>query len=175
VAKSRVKVTERGPGFAKLAADLQAGTIDLGVQGKEATMSHPNSTETIGAIAAMHELGLGVPERSFIRSWIDDNEKMLSADAAAALQSVIAGKESRNKAFSRITTKWVNAMRKNIADGNIRPPLAATTIARKGHSVPLLESGTVLNAITGKITLRQAKSIRDPKLRAAVRKGASRG
>ncbi len=169
----RTKVTERGPGFSKLAANLGgASEITLGVQGKQAAEAHPNSELSVGQVAAVHELGLGkVPERSWLRSWMDVNAKLMVLEAAKSTQDIISGAASRKVASEKLAEHWVKALRQNIRDGKIKPALAASTKARKGHGIPLLESGAVMNGITGVVKLPALKSIRDAGMRAAVRRG----
>jgi hypothetical protein len=170
--KVTTSVKDIDKGFKKLAGELGgAGTITLGVQGEEAEKQHQNSELTIGQVAAIHELGLGVPERSWLRTWMDENEQRCRADMGAALQEVIRGRKSRKQALNDVGYKWVAAMRENIRSGRIRPSLAASTVAAKGHNIPLLDSGDVMNSITYRLYLNQIKGIRDAGLREAVRQG----
>ena len=167
----RVKttVTDKDHGYKKLAAELGgAGTLTLGVQGKEATQKHPESDLTIGQVAAIHELGIGVPERSWLRSWMDANEQRMKQETASAYAAFIAGRVSRKKALEGLGFKWVRELRENIELGRITPPLAASTIARKGHAIPLLATGSVKNAITFKLFLPQARNIKDPAERGRI-------
>lgn len=170
--KVRTKVVDRDKGFKKLAGELGgAGTITLGVQGDEAEKQHQDSELTIGQVAAIHELGLGVPERSWLRVWMDENAQRCRADLAAALQLVIQGSKSRRQALADVGYEWVKKLRENIRSGRIRPALAPSTVAAKGHGIPLLDSGDVMNSITYRLYLNQIKGIRDAGLREAVRKG----
>ena len=52
----------------------------------------------------------------------------------------------RAAAFAK---QWAKDIRRSITDGEVTPPLAPATIAKKGHDTPLLESGTLRKAITG--------------------------
>ncbi len=168
----RVKVTvqDRDRGFQKLAGELGGmGTVTLGVHGDDAAKPHPNSEWSIGELAYRHEVGLGVKERSWLRVWMDANEARMLAETKAAYLDVMAGRTTRKKAMAALGYKWVAELRQNIADGKVYPPLAPSTIARKGHSIPLLESATLANHITYKLFLKQIKSVQSKAERAVLR------
>lgn len=168
----KTKVTDKDMGFKKLAAELSgAGTITLGVQGKEAEETHGDGPLTVGQVAAIHELGIRVPERSWLRSWMDVQETRMMSDMARAYQQVIKGQKSRKAAMADVGYQWVVELRDNIRSGKIRPALAAATVARKGHHTPLLDGGQLMNSITYKLYLNNIKGINDLGLREAVRKG----
>jgi hypothetical protein len=167
----KTTVTEKGPGFSQLIAELAGAAVTIGVQGDEAKEKHSNSERTKGEVAAIHELGLGVPERSWLRSWFDANQNRIQQETRDALTKVAARKVSRKKAMEDLGYSWVEQIRDNIVSGKITPALSASTVARKGHNTPLLESSDMVNAITFKLFLKSVKAIQDPSLRAAVRAG----
>lgn len=167
----KTTVTEKGPGFSQLISELAGAALTIGVQGDEAKAPHSNSERTIGEVAAIHELGLGVKERSWLRSWFDANQERIQLQTRDALAKVAARKVSRKKAMEDLGYTWVKEIRDNIVSGKIRPALAQATIDLKGHSIPLLESTDMVNAITFRLFLAQIKSVNDPALRDALRKG----
>lgn len=168
-ANVKVVISEKGPGIAAFAAELAGAELRIGVQGDEAAAQHPNSDMTVGALAEKHELGLGVPERSWLRAWFDRNQEKCQAETAAAMQLVMTKKLSRKKAMEQLGYKWVELIRDDIVSGKVTPALAASTIKRKGHGVVLWETGTLTNAITFRLFLAQIKSIKDPKVREVLR------
>jgi hypothetical protein len=147
------------------------GTIVVGVQGNEAQAQHPTAKMTIGELARKHELGIGVPQRSFLAAWFDSNKTRLQAELKDDMQAVLKGKQSRKKVLAARGYKWTEEVRKNIdADGVVGPSLAPSTIQRKGHHVKLLGlTYTLRNSITYKLFLPQKKSIRNTAQRAAAR------
>ncbi len=167
----KTTITEKGPGFSKLIAELAGAAITIGVQGEEAKMAHKNSDRTIGEVAAIHELGLGVKERSWLRAWFDANQQRIQQQTRDALVKVAARQVSRKKVMEQLGYDWVEEIRDNIVSGKIRPALAQATIDRKGHDIPLLESADMVNAITFRLFLAQIKSVGDAALRDALRKG----
>lgn len=172
--RTKVTVTDRDLGYKKLVSQLgEMGHVTLGVQGDEAEQIHPTAGIPIGQLAAAHELGLvpGAPARSWLRSWIDSNEARLGAETKAALQEVMAGRKTRNKALQELGYKWTAELRDNIWKGNIKPALSAITIARKGGETrPLLDTYTLMNTITYRLFLPQIRSIRDKAQRMILRK-----
>lgn len=132
-------------------------TIFLGIQGKEAAESKSvkaadgsvsqDDSLTVGAVAAFHELGLGVPERSWLRGWVDENHAMILDDMRRVQRQIILGKLTPDKAAEILGLKWQASIQERITRG-IDPPLEAETIARKGSSTPLIDTGQIRSAIT---------------------------
>lgn len=165
--------SDKDKGFKKLVESLgEMGAVVIGVQGKQAKEQHPNAPLKIGELAAAHELGLvpGAPARSWLRQWMDENAARLSEEAAAEFKAVMARKTTRNTALKKLGYKWTSEVRERIDSGKVPPPLAASTVARKGHSTPLLDTATLRNSITYKVYLPQIKSIRDKGQRVVARK-----
>lgn len=156
-------VSDKNPHGIQHLADMleELALITLGVQGDEAEQAHPSSELTVGQIAAVHELGLapGAPQRSWLRGWVDENEKEMRRDAAEAVKKVLEG-ESRKKVFAPLGLKWAEGIRKRIREGRVPPPLSPTTIARRGGSwEPLYDTHTLHNAVTYKLYIPQWKSV----------------
>ena len=167
--KTSVKIEDRDRGYKKLAATLgELGTVTLGVQGKEALEKHPESELTVGEIAAIHELGLGVPKRSWLVSWMDANQARMLRETNLALSQVLKGVISRNKALAALGFEWTKDIREVVSSGGVEPALAHPR--PDGTTAPLYDTHTLHNSITYKIWLPQARSIRDPAQRAVVNK-----
>lgn len=173
MAKTNVKVsvTEKGPGFSVLAAELLGAELRVGVQGDEARAAHPNSEWSVGELAARHEMGLGVPERSFLRVWFDENEDRVTQQLREAFAQIAARKTTRKKALAALGYQWTQEIREFVASGKVTPALAASTVRRKKSTIPLVETATMVNAITYKLFLAQLKSIKDPAIREMLRRG----
>lgn len=149
--RPKVTLKERtNPGaMRKFASDMGGlARITLGVQGAEAKEQHPESTYTVGELAAAHELGLGVQKRSWLVSWMDANQDAMMRQARSALSGVLAGRKTYRAAAAALGQDWVAGLQKNILDGKVTPPLADSTIARKGHGIPLLRTRKLVGAIT---------------------------
>lgn len=114
---------------------------------------------TLVELAAIHEFGTAdghVPERSFIRSTLYVRvAKELEQKVSAACKLVLSGALEPVKAMNLLglwaASEIKNTIVQNEADSYGEypyPPLADSTIAAKGSSVPLIDTGLMKNAIT---------------------------
>lgn len=136
--------------FKRRLGDKGVASILVGVQGKGAEETHNGENpdqETVGEIAGRHELGIGVPERSWLRAWVDENNPMIQDDLRAAMRAVLLGRLTREQAVEILGVKYVGLIQTRIANG-ILPPNAPSTIARKESSTPLIDTGQMRSAIT---------------------------
>ncbi len=153
-------VTDRDKGYKKRLKILRDAAskqhaVTVGVHEEEGAEKQENSDLTIAELATIHEMGatsVGIPERSFIRNWFDENEaenaKVIQKLAEATAQGKI---ESLDVALDQAGAKFAADVKKGII-GNIPPPNAEATIARKGTSTPLIgETTQLLSSITWKV------------------------
>lgn len=110
----------------------------------------PASGLTVAEVAAFHEFGLGVPQRSFIRSWFDEAIEENRALIHSQLRLVVQRKLTLDVALERIALKLEANIKRRIRN-RIPPPLAQSTIDRKGSSVPLIDTGQLRNAIRARV------------------------
>lgn len=168
--KVKTTITEKGPGFQKLVADMAGGELTVGVHGKEGAKKHPDADMTVGEVMAMHEMGLGRhQERSWLRKFLDTKQAHYEGLARSTMQQIMAGHVSRKVGLEKLGYTVTDDMRENIVTGKVTPGLAASTVEKKGHGIPLLASAAGVNAITFKLYLRQIKSIADASVRSALR------
>jgi hypothetical protein len=125
------------------------GDVSVGVQGEQAAAQHPNSKLTVGELAAVHEFGLGrVPERAFVRGFVDDGQAKALAPAAQLARMLLRGLITQEEFRVRVGALLVEGMQKRMDDG-IDPPLLAETINKKdGPPVPLEDTMTLRDAIS---------------------------
>lgn len=154
MARSRVRVKTIDRGWNKLRREIkkQRLIITVGIQGREA-VAKSGGDETalsVADVGAVNELGLGVPERSFLRSTIDSGKskylKLLNGVADASL----AGKITLVQGAKLVGEVVVGDVKESIADG-IPPPNAESTIVAKGSSTPLINKGQLRGSITSKV------------------------
>lgn len=172
--KSRVgavTITDTDNGFSQVMDEFEgAGTIEVGMVGPEAERKHPKADMTVAELAAIHELGLGVPARQWLRGWFDLNQARVQSDMETATELIKLG-YSRKQAFTELGQTWADEIRGRILRGEVPPPLSATTIASKGGETrPLVETETLANAVNYKLTLPFIKSIASKAIRAGLRK-----
>lgn len=112
---------------------------------------------TMIELAAIHEFGspkAGIPERSFIRSTFDRPEvlEQLQVMAKGYARAVVADKMTWEVALGRLGA-WAAAqikgtIKRKLTTGPNPQENAPSTIARKGSSTPLIDTGRLINAIT---------------------------
>jgi len=125
----------------KLSGDLE---ILVGIP--EDATPYPDGT-SVALVAAVHEFGTAtVPERSFIRSSIADNQKEYIAMAKRGVKKVLANKLTLNIVAELIGTKAQGDIQAKIVDVS-SPPLKAATIAAKGSSNPLVDTGHLRQSV----------------------------
>jgi hypothetical protein len=120
------------------------------VEGSEPKKESDGETgpATLAEIASYHEFGLGVPRRSFIADWADENKARHEEQLRKMAQAIVAGKvDSPETGLARLGALYVGEVQRRIAQG-IDPPLAESTIKRKGSSKPLIDTGQLRTAIT---------------------------
>lgn len=102
-----------------------------------------------GAVAqrgAFHEFGTrNIPQRSFLRAWFDANRAKISSDLKTVARQVVRG-ASRDALLKALGEEYATAIQDRIL-AHIPPPLADSTVKRKGHTTPLVDTGELLSAI----------------------------
>jgi len=117
----------------------------------------------IAALAAVHEFGatiknafgrginVTIPERSYIRSAIDGNRQELEKMTKKLANAVLVGKiKSRAQAIGLLCEKVTTLIRSKIDEG-VPPPNKPSTIARKGSSHTLIDTGQLRNSLDWEI------------------------
>jgi hypothetical protein len=132
-------------------AKLAHADISLGVQGSEASQMHGTSNATVADIAAFHEFGLGVPQRSFLRGWADEDKDRIAKVMQNVLKVVTKGKMSAEQGLNQAGAIFVGWIQLRISN-RIPPPLASSTIARKKSDVPLIDTGQLRSSITYRVS-----------------------
>lgn len=123
--------------------------LTVGVHEEEGAASHGETT--VADIAAMHEFGIGNPQRSFIGAWADENEAKHADDLRKLGTALVKGTvKDAGQGFEQLGEAYVGEVQGRIAAG-IDPPNAPATIARKGSSTPLIDQGVLRSSITKRV------------------------
>lgn len=149
---SSVKVRDKGyNALLKRMGKKGPTKVTVGIHEAEGSEAHGDSELSTAEVGAIHELGLGVDQRSFVGGWVDENEGAIEGELRQLGEAVIDGRlQSPAQAMERFGLHAVGGMQKRIADG-IEPELADATVAAKGSSTPLIDSGQMRSAITHKV------------------------
>jgi len=91
-----------------------------------------------------------IPERSYLRAWFDENVDALQATMERLIGQVVEGKISGRAALETIGGYVVTHIQAYMVDLKT-PPNAPSTIARKGSSNPLIDTGQLKDAITWRV------------------------
>lgn len=108
------------------------------------------SSMTLAEIAALHEFGAPgahIPQRSFIRATVDLHREEIQDLQVKLAARVLAGKLTPDQALGQLGAKVVGFIQRRIAS-NIPPKLKDATIAAKGSSVSLVDTGQLRSSVT---------------------------
>lgn len=130
---------------------LKHARVKVGVVGSAAREEEDGTT--LAEIAAIHEFGApaaGIPERSFLRSTFRNPQKLeqLRKLQARLARDLIAGKIDVARAMGLLGAWGAGAVKATITRDGEFAPLKPSTIAKKGSSRPLIDSGQLLNSIS---------------------------
>lgn len=119
--------------------------VSVGIHEAEGDEEYDDG-ETLLDVAEKHEFGLGVPRRSFIADWADESESENKRTISKIGKLVISGQVELEDALNQLGLKFVGDIQKRIKAG-IDPANSEATIARKGSSTPLIDTGQLWSAI----------------------------
>ena len=107
---------------------------------------YPDGTP-VARVGFQNEYGIGVPERSFMRSTLKDNNSKYKQLMEKAIVDAIKGKRKIKQSLGRIGNKVSSDIKQKIVAIQ-SPANAESTIAAKGSSNPLIDSGHMKNSVT---------------------------
>lgn len=136
------------PELAKLLAGFEL-EVSVGIHADDGAKTYEDGLTT-AEVGACHEFGLGVPMRSFVRGYFDENVESIAALQEAALGRILGGADPHSEA-GRLGLVLEGGMKQRIL-ARIPPPLAASTKKRRGESaVPLVATSQLIGAIRSKV------------------------
>lgn len=100
-------------------------------------------------IAVWNEFGTDtIPARSFIRAWFDENIEVCRENLVKLVQgALIRGETDMTTALERFGLWMQGQIQVRIARG-IPPENAPATVAKKGSSKPLIDTGQLRSSVT---------------------------
>lgn len=134
----------------KQVAEMKRATVRVGVMGD----AGDEKGVSLAEIAAFHEFGTStIPERSFLRStFFGHGADGLAKMCATLSKAILEGKMDETRALGLLGLWAVSEVRKTIRDRLTTGPedqaLAPATSARKGSTLPLVDDGDLIRAIT---------------------------
>jgi hypothetical protein len=140
----------------KLTEDLEklvASKIVVGVFGDKARAQHPSGA-LVADVAAWMEFGTdSVPARPFIRTGMELAKRDAADRVATVLRDGLARRTLKpSDAMELLRVQVLRAFLENFDRANLwAVPLAESTVKRKGHAQPLVETQTLRNAIDAEV------------------------
>lgn len=149
------RVTVRDTGHKKLLERLQASgraRVTVGIHEQEGSELHEGSDDlTVSDVGAIHEFGLGVPQRSFLRSTMDENRDKYNDALRRIGRLVVQGRlRSTEQGLAQLGARCVGDVQAKIRAG-VPPALSPVTVAAKGSSTPLIDTGQMWSSITSRV------------------------
>jgi len=132
-------------------AEVERKRVRIGIIGKDAGATHADGDSTNAEIGLFMEFGTEwIPERSFLRKTFRNPAVLAEARALQQrlIRAILEKGMDVDRALGLLGAWAVSKVRETIIDGDISPPLAASTIAAKGSSRPLVDTGQLVSSIS---------------------------
>lgn len=158
------KVTDTGKEafekFRKSMAKIDGSYVGIGVYQEAGSYSEGNNPPTVVEVALWNEFGTrSIPERSFIRSAVDDNMSKIDQWLGELRNAVLDGKMTERKALEALGFR-IQVLIQNKIKSNVPPPNAASTVKtkeQKGSAHPhdtLQDTDLLLRSITYRVFMK---------------------
>jgi ABC-type Fe3+-hydroxamate transport system substrate-binding protein len=149
MAKVTITTTEKDLGYKSIMASIKESKgsfVDVGVFGG----TTPEGS-TIAQVAVANEFGTSrIPERSFMRSTVDENQRQLVLDLQnAQITAALTGK-SAETVLKKLGVKIEGLIKTKIRDLKYPPNAPSTQLQKGGVDNPLINRGEMRAAITNK-------------------------
>lgn len=144
-------VKDRVPAFLKAARKADGGRAFVGIQTGDG--SKDRGGITMAELALVHEFGSRdgrIPQRSFLRSTTDENERKYVRVMKQRLAQIPKGLATVRGALREAGEMLRSDVLDKIRRG-IPPPNAQSTINRKRSDTPLVDTGQLIQSITVKV------------------------
>lgn len=148
-------IVDKDGGYKALLAlnrELSRGiTAEVGIFAPDSTNQYPDGATVIEA-AVYNEFGTAdIPERSFLRSTVDEN-KGAYADLSAQIirHAIIVGDDNIDRGMADLADEMRDDTRRKIR--TLRTPRNAPSTAKaKGFDNPLVETGLLERSVSGRV------------------------
>lgn len=130
-------------------ANVDNGATLVGVHEEEGAQADASGGLNLASIAAVNEFGSDdgrVPERSFLRATVDVHAVAYTEQLTRATDDAAMGKRSLRDGLARLGARAEGDVKQFMTDLQ-DPPNAPATIAAKGSSNPLINTGRLRGAI----------------------------
>jgi len=153
--KVKQKTTVKDMGFTRVMREIgklaDKPFVKVGIL--QAAGAHRSAGLTVAEVGITNEYGLPsrrIPERSFMRSTVDENAEKWHSMVKRERDQIWLGQSTVFESLAKIGEVIKSAIKDKISTLT-EPPNAIFTILRKGSSKPLIDTGQMLNSIHYKI------------------------
>lgn len=144
------RLTPEGERFFRELQKLSTKQVRVGLKRGKKGKRHngmPSKADLV-EIALYNELGTStIPARPFFAQTVQVHEEEIREAAVSEAEKVLRGNEKAQQAFREIGTDVQKKVQKRIDEGQFVPN-APSTIKRKGHDHPLIDTGTMRDSIS---------------------------
>lgn len=141
-----VKITDNKRQWERLRRELRANgskEVVVGIQRGEI-----NDGVLVAEYAAWNEFGTRTtPSRPFMRTYFDTSVSRLERFATNGVTQILLGRATFSQFLNAAGVFMVDGVKKSISGGTWTPN-SPVTIALKGSSKPLIDTGVMLNSVT---------------------------
>lgn len=151
--------SDRDNGYDKLMRTFALGlpSVTVGIHAEEGGAAKQDGEGlTVADVATIHEFGLGVPERSIVRGFVDENRSEIERILKVSARQVVKGSDPNTQA-ERVGAWAVGKMKERVIAG-IEPPLTEETKRQKmkksgggPKETPLILTSQLLSSIVSKV------------------------
>jgi len=148
----KVRVRDRDLGWRKMMRDIAArpGYVEVGVRGDDPGDRESGIVNNV-QLAAIHEFGLGVPERSFVRATVDRQLAAYRVLLRRLGNAMFRRRITPRAVLEALGLKAQADMVETIDNSIGLVPNAPATIREKGSSRPLIDTGALKQSITYRV------------------------
>lgn len=138
---------EQSTQYLKSLEEMKRKSVAIGILGEDGGETYEDGA-TLVQIGAIHEYGLGNPERSFIKMPTELKQKDIARVIGVQFNKTLEG-QGVDKSLGLLGVYVQNVIKGAFtSDGYGKwPPLSAITVAKKGSSKPLIDTGRLMNSI----------------------------
>lgn len=125
------------------------GGVEVGYFGNKSHRG-ANGRTPITQVARAHELGKGVPKRAFIEPALETNRRKYLSIMASQITPMLRGAQTMRNVWGLIGATAVGDVQQYMVTAQFTP-LSPITIARKGSSRALIDTGQLRQSITYRV------------------------
>ena len=144
-----VDLSEAGEDCQQFLSDVSDLEIGVGFNAKSG--SYPDGT-SVTMVAAWNELGTeNIPSRPFMRQMMEKEERNINNYLKRYLKMACTGDLTTEAALDKIGNYLKYKIKESIREGEYEPN-APSTIAKKGSSVPLIDTRQMYRSVIYEVT-----------------------